>query len=302
MHYSAKDLSKSSAYLLRILPNFIDDYRLDRMKSTTKFGAIAKAFVIFQSIRDMADGANSQGKSAMKWQQIVDNVLFFLQDKTEFYIQHTMYHAMLNSYRVVNGKIMNFEKFKEYSGLSQQSLLTTEEKKTIQVQYMNQGKTAKEAKAEIDRIDNQRKLENSKTLKEYKEKTKELEKEFKEKYKSVYDSIGYENQEATFNEVSKDEMARFVSIVRGVNQSNQGIYNVEQKGAIEKYALARMAMQFRHWALPMWDKRFGKRFFTETFDEQTETYQKGMYHSVIDILGFKGIKKAIEEYNNALVS
>ena len=58
-------------------------------------------------------------------------------------------------------------------------------------------------------------------------------------------------------------------------------------------------LQFRHWALPMWDKRFGKRFFTETFDEQTETYQKGMYHSVIDILGFKGIKKAIEEYNNA---
>jgi predicted Zn-dependent protease with MMP-like domain len=299
VHYSAKDLSKSSAYLLRTLPSFIADYRLDRMKSTTKFGAIAKAFVIFQSIRDMADGANSQGKSAMKWQQIVDNVLFLLQDKTEFYIQHTMYHAMLNSYRVVNGKIMNFEKFKEDSGLSQQSLLTTEEKKTIQVQYINQGKTAKEAKSEIDRIDNQRKLENSKTLKEYKEKTKELEKEFREKYKSVYDSIGYENQEATFNEVSKDEMVRFVSIVRGVNQSNQGIYNVEQKGAIEKYALARMAMQFRHWALPMWDKRFGKRFFTETFDEQTETYQKGMYHSVIDILGFKGIKKAIEEYNNA---
>ena len=76
----------------------------------------------------------------------------------------------------------------------------------------------------------------------------------------------------------------------------KGIYNVEQKSAIERYAIARLAFQFRHWMLPFWDKRFGRVFFQETYDEATQYTQKGMYHSLAEYFGIGLIKQAIKEY------
>ena len=65
--------------------------------------------------------------------------------------------------------------------------------------------------------------------------------------------------------------------VLAVNQYMHGIYNVEDKGEVNKYALARMAMQFKnHWKTG-WDKHWGSRFGEGFYNEHRNAYEEGLY-------------------------
>ena len=133
VHYSKKDLSKASGKILRLLPSFVY-WRPE--ESTTKEGAIFTKFPIFESIRAMADVSlegNLDTKS--KAMQYLDNALFFMQDKTEFMIQHSMYLAMMYSHRVVNGKIMSFNDYKMSKLKPMKENPTNDEIKKIYLQF-----------------------------------------------------------------------------------------------------------------------------------------------------------------------
>lgn len=295
IHYSKKDLTKASGKILRLLPTFINDWNKPEGESTTKERAIFLNFPIFESIRAMADttleGDLDTKSKAMKY---FDNSLFFLQDKTEFFIQHSMYLAMMYSHKIINGKIMSFNDYKMLKLKQMKPNLTNEEIKKIYLQHED---NYEEAKKELKKVKKEIIDYNYKIIKENKDKEKQLLVEF-EKYTNVFDSFQYKDGMAEIpkNIINDDELRRFIIKVRSVNQSNQGIYNIEQKSAIERYAIARLAFQFRHWMLPMWDKRFGRIFFKETYDEATQYTQKGMYHSLAEYFGIGLIKQAIKEY------
>lgn len=73
------------------------------------------------------------------------------------------------------------------------------------------------------------------------------------------------------------DLARFQTKVIAVNQYLHGIYNKEDAGTIQHYALGRLAMQFRKWARPGWNKRFGSKFGKSFWNERRESLDEGMY-------------------------
>ena len=73
------------------------------------------------------------------------------------------------------------------------------------------------------------------------------------------------------------DLARFKTKVIAVNQYLHGIYNKEDAGTIQHYALGRLAMQFRKWARPGWNKRFGSKFGKSFWNERRESLDEGMY-------------------------
>jgi len=75
---------------------------------------------------------------------------------------------------------------------------------------------------------------------------------------------------------SKDLSAFKVKAI-GVNQYLHGIYNKMDAGTIQKYALGRLGMQFRKWARPSWNKRFGTKFWGSFWNERREMLDEGYY-------------------------
>ena len=88
------------------------------------------------------------------------------------------------------------------------------------------------------------------------------------------------------NEVSVDKkyMARFKTKVLAVNQHLHGIYSKEDAGTIQRYALGRLAMQFRKWARPGWNKRFGSRWGKSYWNERRESLDEGMYFTTYNLI------------------
>ena len=77
--------------------------------------------------------------------------------------------------------------------------------------------------------------------------------------------------------ITKKEFSEFRQEVIGVNQYIHGIYNKEDAGAMQQYALGRLAIQFRKWARPGWNKRWGTRFGSSFWNERRNMLDEGMY-------------------------
>lgn len=61
-----------------------------------------------------------------------------------------------------------------------------------------------------------------------------------------------------------------------VNQSLNGAFNESDKGAIHRYALGRMAMQFRQWMPAHYSRRFASAYY----DAQLEQFREGYYRTL----------------------
>ena len=77
--------------------------------------------------------------------------------------------------------------------------------------------------------------------------------------------------------ITKKEFSEFRQEVIGVNQYIHGIYNKEDAGAMQQYALGRLAIQFRKRARPGWTKRWGTRFGISFWNERRNMLDEGMY-------------------------
>ena len=122
-----------------------------------------------------------------------------------------------------------------------------------------------------------------------------------EAYIDKFNSLGtlYDNYELDSDgfakekiKISTEEKSLFKQEVVGVNQANHGIYNKEDAGAMQQYALGRLGIQFRKWMMPGWNKRFGSRFFDKQWNERRNIHDEGMYVSTLNFLGeyIKGLK------------
>jgi len=77
--------------------------------------------------------------------------------------------------------------------------------------------------------------------------------------------------------------------VQGVNHKLHGIYNREDKGAIENIMMGQMLMQFKHWLPAMWVERFGTTgnpFNTAThWNERRQEESIGNYNALWKMVG-----------------
>lgn len=75
-----------------------------------------------------------------------------------------------------------------------------------------------------------------------------------------------------------------------VNQSLNGAFNEADKGAIHKYALGRLAMQFRQWMPEHYQRRFAGTYYDAALDKWREGYYRTVGRFVLDTI--KDLRRA----------
>ena len=64
--------------------------------------------------------------------------------------------------------------------------------------------------------------------------------------------------------------------IRGINDKLYGIYNQEDKNAMQSRAVGRLLMMYRNWMRPLWLKRYG----VERYNYDTSTFEEGYYRTL----------------------
>jgi len=250
--FSSKDWRKAAGtYTTGIISYFADD------EASFNFSSKQSAFMhhipILMDFKELAGNENQSdalGNVMLNKMGIITNKAFMFEHMSEHNLQNRTLLAMAYSHRVVNGRIMKFNEFV-------QDKLTKITKEMINADPENV----------------------KKVIAENKKKRKELKAEF-EKFDTLYDSYEFTDGKLKLKKgtkLKKDEIAEFQMRVLGVNQYLHGIYNKEDAGALQKYALGRLAMQFRKWMRPGWTKRFGSTFGKTEWNERRSHYDEGMY-------------------------
>lgn len=77
--------------------------------------------------------------------------------------------------------------------------------------------------------------------------------------------------------------------IRGINNKLYGIYNQEDKNAMQSRAVGRLLMLYRNWMRPLWLKRYG----VERYNYDTDTFEEGYYRTLWNFMNTlrKDLKK-----------
>lgn len=77
--------------------------------------------------------------------------------------------------------------------------------------------------------------------------------------------------------------------IRGINNKLYGIYNQEDKSAMQSRAVGRLLMMYRNWMRPLWLKRYG----VERYNYDTDTFEEGYYRTLWNFMNTlrKDLKK-----------
>lgn len=77
-------------------------------------------------------------------------------------------------------------------------------------------------------------------------------------------------------ELKGNEIQRFIyqkkNIIRAVNDSLNGAFGANQKGAVHRYAVLRLVMQFRQWMPAHYERRFARGHYDARLDQWREGY------------------------------
>jgi hypothetical protein len=230
-------------------------------KDPTKFSSKANAFMhhfdIMMDFRELSIESNPTDLPRAVVQKL-GNVLgasYFMQQAGEHYLQNRLLIAMAKSHKIVDGNIVSWSEFKRSS-----------------IKKVDAWKMTKE---EADAII----AENKATEKTLAEKWKE--------HTSVWAAYDFVDGRVKLKDgitINKDQLALFERKVLGVNQYIHGVYNKEDAGAIQQYALGRLAIQFRKWMRPGWNKRWGSRMGEEFWNERRNKSEEGYYYTTIKFL------------------
>ena len=224
-------------------------YMYDEENSpSTKQSAFIQYFSIMMDFKEQALGNENLNLAnrALQKASWVANKAYMFEHMSEHYLQNKVLFAMAFSHRLVDGKLVTFEDYKRENlgRIITRELSIEDTKKQIKI-------------------------------------NKEKEKKLKEKFNKapqLYELFEFKNGKLIPNDkLSKEEIAEFERRVLGVNQYLHGIYNKEDAGTMQQYALGRLAIQFRKWMRPGWTKRFGNRFGEEYWNERRSVKEQGIY-------------------------
>jgi len=249
-HFSGEDWRAASLEYIKGTKSFLYD---EDNAPTTKQSAFIANFNILMDFKEAALG-NEEVTMANRALQKASWLLskgYALEHISEHNLQNRVLFAMAMSHRIVDGKAMTFDEFKR-NKLSK-----------ITLKLRN-----KDGMSKVEVVD---------TIAKNKEKEKGLREEFN-KYQSLYESTTFENGKLNFSDnLTVEEIAEFERKVLGVNQYLHGIYNKDDAGTMQAYAIGRLAVQFRKWMRPGWNKRFGNRFGEKYWNERRSGVEEGIY-------------------------
>ena len=89
--------------------------------------------------------------------------------------------------------------------------------------------------------------------------------------------------------VGNDYLTSVTRKIRGINNKLYGIYNQEDKNALQSRAVGRLLMMYRNWMRPLWLKRYG----VERYNYDTDTFEEGYYRTLWNFMNTlrKDLKK-----------
>ena len=89
--------------------------------------------------------------------------------------------------------------------------------------------------------------------------------------------------------VGNDYLTSVTRKIRGINDKLYGIYNQEDKNALQSRAVGRLLMMYRNWMRPLWLKRYG----VERYNYDTGTFEEGYYRTLWNFMNTlrKDLKK-----------
>lgn len=217
----------------------------DKRQSTHVTEGIIKFFDILQSQDELYQKVGGPQKSILHRLKFISDAAYAMQHLGEHMMQNKALLAMTNKFRV------------DSSGKIYRDAKTYAKKNGLYKQYM----------------------ENVDTQANIIEKFNSL--------GTLYDNFELDSDGLLTEKIKlkPEEISFFKQEVIGVNQANHGIYNKEDAGAMQQYALGRLGIQFRKWARPGWNKRFGPKFWETSWNERRNIHDEGMYVSTMKFLG-----------------
>lgn len=243
--FSYKDYRSARKLYAGNILNYINEHKKE--DSTNFLTAYIKHFDVLVSQDELSNKPEGVVQTVLHKAKLLRSSAYLMQHVGEHQIQNTTLIAMSKSHRIIDGKIMSFSEYWE----TKQMKVNIEEKWEDAVKIIEANYELK--KSLIEEFDSHTALIDA-----Y---------EFKDGYVKIKDDI----------KVDKNELHNFKQRVLGINQRLHGIYNVEDAGTIQRYALGRLAIQFRKWMKPGWNRRFGNKFGKKVYNERIRDYEEGMY-------------------------
>jgi hypothetical protein len=290
VHMNVNDLRKARRRYLKSVTSYVaDDLKRkggDRSASTFE-SALIRHFNIIESYDDFLERDKVANASINKLYRASSSLGFGMQGAGEHLLHNTTLFSMLESNRIINGKALSEMQYIEL--MIEKENLKVDKKDVILARDISGGKLT--GKAKQDLLDKIAKM---------KERRKELAKEFT-KYPKFIDVLEFEEEEGKrFKRgfikvkevdgkpiINQREINLFKEKVVGVNHKIHGIYNRMDKGIIENTMPGQNLMQFKHWLIPGWNKRWGSRGGIHRIDqfwnERREEYDIGDAKSLLKL-------------------
>lgn len=307
-YFNQSDLFKADKmYTTSLLDMLSNNGKQER---NTLVGALVQLFDITQNTNEKDYAAGMFHKKLMS-----SDTLYMFNNAGEHYSQNIPLIAMLNNHRIINGDIIGYNQFRYNNYRTALNNILSPEQKIKLDQYWEsrfKKEDFKEGKKDylrdfilsLDRDTQHKFLEERKNL-DASSKT-----EF-EKYATVIDSYVLKDGIATHEDkvtldgktydthLNEYAFAAFKDMVMKVNQKNNGIYNKEDASTSSRRALGKMALQFRKYMRPSWNKRFGSKFGKGYWNERRNEWDKGSYISLLQFMAspYKAIDFSESEAN-----
>lgn len=257
---------------------------LGKEKSNSFVNALIKEFDVVELQDEQAVTDNPDLNKAIIKKLLSANSMYFMHHMGEHYMQNVGLLSMLNSHRLVNGKIMSLTDYTydaRYKAILDSlpverkgELITFITNNKNKDEYLD-GRSdllrdfvlmgSKELKADY--------LKHLETIKD--QATKEF-----NGYTRLIDVYELKDGFVKVKEgytVSDLEYHSFRRRVVSVNQKIHGIYNKLDAGTMQRKAIGRLAIQFKKWMRPGWIKRFGTRTGKSHWNESRGEKDMGMY-------------------------
>jgi len=277
-YFDAKEYANARWLYFKNITNFVSN--MNKEESNTIVEGFIKEFDIYQDKSELTQSPEGFLDSVKAKLRMVRDKGYFMQQIGEHQIQNTALLAMVQSHRIIDGKIVSF-----FDYVNKHSL-NAEVKK-----MMEDGSSDEDIKKYIS----ENKLDKKKLKEEFSKHTSML-----EAYELIDGFLTLKKEVKLEKEIISD----FKEKVRAVNQKLHGAYNTEDAAMIQRHALGRMAMQFRKWMPNAWSRRFGDKFGKTLYNNRRNEYETGIYVSLFKFVkspfvkSFKDFQK--QEEKNAL--
>ena len=82
--------------------------------------------------------------------------------------------------------------------------------------------------------------------------------------------------------ITQEDERRFARLVNGTNFRLQGIYNYDDRSAIQQYAFGSLIMMYRKWIMPALQRRYGAAGYNLLLNQEVEGYYRTAFRLIGD--------------------